>query len=205
MARFEFNDYGQASNAAFLGDFGNREHILPGGAKLDSSAAFSATGDVTVHNTAAASAGATSITVTALTAAIPSGTTLVFSDGTAVVTAANASVGATSITTEPLGEALADESDAVYDAEGADEEIVIAGTLVGRTTAERAAGDPFGPAADADDEIFIMVHDVDLTKTDDVDLVRHGTLIKQNFLPSYSAASATIKGKLATSYQLVLG
>ncbi len=136
MAKFEFNDFGNATSAAFLGDFGNREHILPGGAQLDSAAAFT------------------------------------------------------------------------FDA--ADATIVPAGTVVGRTVAERNSGAAFGVAADTDDDIFITVADVDINDANtggrvDVDLVRHGTLIKVNFLPSYTAASAAMKTKLEAKYQLILG
>jgi hypothetical protein len=136
MAKFDFNDFGNATSAAFLGDFGNREHILAGGAQLDSTATFP--------------------TEVAETNTIP------------------------------------------------------AGTLVGRTIAERAAGAAFGPAADADDEVFITVADVDLDDANeddrvDVDLVRHGTLIKIDLLPSYAGASAAVKTKLEAKYQLILG
>lgn len=204
MARFTNTDYGQASSAAFLGDFGNREHILPGGAKLDTAATFANEGDYTIHNTAVAAVGATSITVTALPVALPSGTTLSFTGGKFAVTSAAASAGATSISVEPLGEEIADESDATFDSV-ADQEVVVAGTLVGRTAAERASGADFGPAADADDEVYIVVADVDLSRSNDVDLVRHGTLIKTNFLPSYAGASSAVKAKLEDKYQLVLG
>lgn len=128
MAKYVYTDYGQASNAAFMGDFGNREHILPGGAKI-----------------------------------------------------------------------------VAADFTGFTDNIIPAGTLVGRTAAERAAGTDFSPAADADDEIYIVAADVDKDLTTDVDLVRHGSLIKTNFLPSYAAASVAIKAKLEAKYQLVLG
>lgn len=205
MAKFEFNDFGNASSAAFLGDFGSREHILPGGAQLDDSVTWSgATSRYTVTvNDADVNAGETAITVVALPAAIPAGTTLDFGDQVAVTTA-DAALGATSLTVEELGEDIANGATASYDAD-LDEEVVPAGTLVGRTVAERNSGASFGPAADADDEIFITVADVDLDQTTDVDLVRHGTLIKTNFLPAYAAASATIKGKLEAKYQLILG
>jgi len=204
MAKIEFTDFGRASSAAFLGDFGNREHILAGGAQLDSAAAFTAEGDFTVHNTAVAAVGATSITVTALPQSVPAGTILNFTGGKYAVVTTTAAAAATSVAVEPLGEEVADESDATVDIYS-DAEVIPAGTLVGRTVAERLAGDSFGPAADADDEIFITVSDVNLSQTTDVDLVRHGTLIKTNFLPAYTAASSTIKTKLEAKYQLILG
>lgn len=94
----------QLTSAAWAGDWLDREHLVPGGARLDASQ-FNATDAsvVTVGSTAAA--GATSITVTALPAAIPSGTILNFGTYAPVtVTLADASVSAgdTSITVAAL-------------------------------------------------------------------------------------------------------
>lgn len=210
MAKMNFTDYGQASSAAFMGDFGDREHVLAGGAQLDSTATFAGTeGNYTIKvNDAAADAGDVALGVDALPVSIPAGTTLDFGGEFATV-ATTAAAGATSLAVEPLGEAIADDSEAIFDSL-ADTNIVPAGTLVGRTNAERLAGDPFGPAADADDEIYIMLHDVDLKDANeddrvDINLVRHGSLIKYNFLPSWDAASATLKGKLYTAYQIIKG
>jgi hypothetical protein len=187
-----------------MGDYGNREHIVAGGAKLDSSAQFGGAGEYTIKvNDADVNAGETSITVDALPVALPDGTELNF-DGVVATLSADASAGATSITVDALAGDIANDAEASYDAT-ADSRVVVAGTLVGRTIAERNSGDDFGPAADADDEVFIVLNDVDLDKTDDVDLVRHGSLIKTNFLPSYSGASSTLKTKLEAAYQLVLG
>lgn len=206
--RFQFNDYGRASNDAFFGDAGDRQHILPGGAQLDAAANFGNSGDFTVHNTAVAAVGATSITVSALPESVPAGTTLEFTGGKFAVTTATAAAGATSLAVEPLGEQIADESDAVVDTV-AGEDVVVSGTLVGRTVAERNAGAAFGPAADADDEIYITIGDSDLARAvdgrADVDLIRHGSLIKVNFLPAYAAASSAIKTKLEAFYELQLG
>jgi hypothetical protein len=82
-----------------------------------------------------------------------------------------------------------------------------AGTLLGRTYAERAANTPFGLAADADDEVFLVAYDVlDAADINDVDLLRPGTLILENFLPaSFAALSATLKGKVRALYQTTLG
>lgn len=208
MAKFEFNDFGNSSSAAFLGDFGNREHILAGGAQLDSAASW-VVADADIYtitvNDAAAAVGDVALGVAALPVAIPAGTTLNFTGGKYAIVATSAAAAATSLVVEPLGEAIADASTATFNSGAEDEALIPAGTLVGRTIAERAAGDSFGPAGDSDDEVFITVADVDLDQTTDVDLVRHGTLIKVNFLPSYTGASSTVKSKLEAKYQLILG
>jgi len=210
MAKLTFTDFGQASSAAFMGDFGDREHILAGGAQLDSTAAFPGTeGNYTITvNDAAAAAGDTALGVVALPVSIPAGTTLDFGGEFATI-ATTAAAAATSLVVEPLGEAIADASTATYDSL-VDTNVVPAGTLVGRTNAQRLAGDPFGPAADADDEVYIMVHDVDLKNANeddrvDIELVRHGSLIKYNFLPSWAGSSSGLKTKLYAAYQIIKG
>lgn len=204
MAKIEFNDYGNASTAAFLGDFGSREHILAGGAQLDADAVYSGEDAYTIQiNDAAATQGDTTITVDALPVALPDNAELTFGSVTVRLNGAKAA-GQTSLTVDALGGDIADDATAIYDASPTSN-VVVSGTIVGRTIAERNAGDPFGPAADADDEVFITVADVDLDKTTDVDLVRHGSLIKTNFLPAYAAASSTVKTKLEAAYQLILG
>ena len=204
MAKIEFNDYGNASTAAFLGDFGSREHILAGGAQLDADAVYSGEDAYTIKiNDAAATQGDTTITVDALPVALPDNAELKFGSVTVTLNGAKAA-GQTSLTVDALGGDIADDATAIYDASPTSN-VVVSGTIVGRTIAERNAGDPFGPAADADDEVFITVADVDLDKTTDVDLVRHGSLIKTNFLPAYAAASSTVKTKLEAAYQLILG
>lgn len=200
MARFEFTDLSRSLNAAFLGDFGDREHILAGGVKL--AGAFTTEGEYVVQANGAAAAGATSLTVDALPVAIPSGTELRFGNVVAVV-GADAAAGATSLTVGALGGAVADNAQAIYDAEGSN--VLPAGSLVGRTFAEQAAGDPFGAAADADDEVFFTLRDVDLDETDEVELVRHGTLIKINFVPNWDGVSSALKAKVRASYQTILG
>lgn len=202
MAKVTFRDYGQVGQAWF-GDFGNREHLVAGGGQLDTTANFAAEGDVTVHNTAVANVGATSIAVTALTGAIPSGTALDFG-GVVAVLSAPAAAGATSLSVQPLGEQIPDESDAVYDSL-AGTEVVRAGTIVGRTWTESDAGAPFGPAADTDDEIYLTVADVDLAQGNEVSLVRHGSRIKINFLPTWAGASSALKTKLRAAYETTHG
>ncbi len=83
--------------------------------------------------------------------------------------------------------------------------VVPAGTLVGRTNTEKLAGADFGVAGDADDEIFIVAEDVDLDRETGCNLVRHGSLIKYDFLPTFAAATVAVKGKLHEAYTLIKG
>lgn len=204
MASMTFTDYGQASSSAFMGDIGDREHILPGGAKLATGGVFAGAGEYTIKvDDADVNAGETSFGVDALPVALPSGTALNFG-GVVATLSANAAAGATSLTVNALAGDIANDAEASYDAT-ADTRIVLAGTLLGRTNAERLAGDPFGPFADADDEIYILAEDVDMDETNDANLVRHGSLIKYNFLPSWTGSSATAKTKLYAAYEIVKG
>lgn len=204
MASMTFIDYGQASSSAFMGDIGDREHILPGGAQLDSAATYAGEGAYTIKlNDAAAAQGDTTITVDALPVALPDNAELRFGSVTVTLNGAKAA-GQTSLTVDALGGDIADDTEAVYDT-SAGTNIVVAGTLLGRTNVERLAGDGFGPFADADDEIYILAEDVDLDATTDCNLVRHGSMIKYDFLPSWTGSSATAKTKLYASYEIVKG
>lgn len=204
MASLKFTDFGQASGAAFMGDIGDREHILPGGAQLDAAALYSSEGTYTIKvNDAAAHAGDTALGVDALPVALPDNTELNFGGVIVKLNGANAA-GQTSLVVDALAGEIADDATATYDSTP-DSDIVLAGALVGRTNAERLAGDPFGPFGDSDDEIYIVADDVDLTETNDCNLVRHGSMIKYNFLNSWTGASSTAKTKLYDSYEIVKG
>lgn len=82
---------------------------------------------------------------------------------------------------------------------------VESGRLVGRTFAERTAGNGFGVAdVAADEEIFITAFDVlDCNKNPDVTLLRHGTLIYEDKLPIWATATAPQKAKIRALYQCV--
>ncbi len=83
--------------------------------------------------------------------------------------------------------------------------VVPAGTLVGRTNVEKLAGDDFGAVADADDEVFIVADDTDIDRETGCNLVRHGSLIKYDLLPTWTASTVAVKGKLHTAYTLIKG
>lgn len=81
------------------------------------------------------------------------------------------------------------------------------GTLVGRTFAEAAAGTGFGVAADADEQLYLILNDVPKpADNNDAEAVRHGSLIRINYLGTkYSALSAALKTKFAAIYEVTHG
>ena len=205
MARIISGSYTATLGPAWAGDYFNREHLVPGGAKLTASAFASATGTFVVVGAAGAAAGATTVPVDALTNAIPSGTTLDFGGAKFARLTAAAASGATSLTVAALPTALVDNDTALYEPEG-DLKTIVSGTLLGRTYAERAAGTAFGPAADADDEIYILAHDVtDADTNNDCELYRHGSIVKENFLPNWANLSSALQAAVRANYQTTRG
>jgi hypothetical protein len=190
---------------SWAGDYFSREHVLPGGGKLDK-AQFNRLDAVQV-TAAAAAAGAVSVTLTATQdGTIPAGTILDFgTDKLAVTTAARTYVAGVPLATpvRAIPTALAGAETATY--AGTAQHIVPSGTLVGRTYLERESNIDFGPAAAADDEIFIVVWDVDLTYTNDVDLLRPNSIVKENLLPGYASLAAGVVTKLRAIYTTTKG
>lgn len=189
---------------AWAGDFLDREHVVSGGAKVDASAFNGEDAVVVTVGAAGAAVDDTVVPVDALPGAIPSGTVLDFGGKKFARLTAAAAAGATALAVAALATALVDDDTATY--AGVKKKFIPSGTLVGRTIAERDAGAAFGPAADADDEIFLIVHDVtDADKNADIDLYRDKSIVKENYLPGISAMSATLKGKLRAKYICVQG
>jgi hypothetical protein len=121
------------------------------------------------------------------------------------VLTADAAAGATSLTVRALPTALVSGDTASYNPD-APLVTVASGTVVGRTIAERDANTGFGPAADTDDEIYIVVYDVtDVASNPDVDLYRHGGVVKENYLPGWSGFSANLKTAVRSRYTCVNG
>jgi hypothetical protein len=189
----------------WCGDFLDRARLLPGGGKIDSTQ-FAARPAVRVTLTAAAALGATSLTVTALTAALPPGTALNFG-GSGLIAYANegAAAAATTIAVSPLARAI--PLGASYLTPAVPHPFVPSGTVVGRTFAQRDAKSPFHVALDTDDEIFLVAFGRRVDVVNDVDLVRpaKNVVVKENFLPGFAALSATVKGKLRAAYTCTIG
>lgn len=90
----------QVSAPIWAGSFIDSDDLLPGGAKLDTTPAF------TVTATAAEAAGATTVAVAPLPYALASGTVLDFGGGKTATLTAAAAAGATSLTVSALPVAL---------------------------------------------------------------------------------------------------
>lgn len=206
MAQVTFSGWTAYAQAAWAGDFLDREHVVPGGAKLDPTQ-FYAEDSVLVTLTANAAADATTLAVSALSGAIPNGTILYFGESKelAMLTAA-AAAGATSLTVQALPAAIESGDTARYAGSGTKKKVVPSGTVLGRTIAERDAQTGYGPAINTDDEVFILVHDVtDADRSPDVDLYRHGSIVKENFLPNIATMASNLKTVLRSKYICVRG
>lgn len=188
---------------AWAGDYMGREHLIPGGAKLDA-AQFRATDAVQVTANANAAVDATSISCAALSGPIPAGTILDFGAKKFAQLTAAAAAGATSVTVEALATQVDDTDSAWYD--GIETKAVVSGTPIGRTFAERANGDAFGPAASGDDEVYLVAFDViDAAKNADVELYRPKSVVKENFLPGWASMSAAVIALVRAKYDTVTG
>lgn len=196
----------------FVGDLLTRDHLLPGGAKVDAPTFNSADAvAVTVATPGAGQndAGDTAVKVAALPKPIPAGAVLDFGGAKFARLTAEAAEGATVLAVGALPTALADGDTAYYDAPGAKKRIP-AGSVVGLTNAElegaSASGVKWGKADDSDDVVRIIAFDIpDADKSDDCDLLRAGTLIKVNFLPGWDDLSSAVKGKIRAAYEVTVG
>lgn len=97
---------------------------------------------------------------------------------------------------------------AAFAADSAGRKPVPSGTVVGRTLAERDANGKLGPAADTDEEFFIVAFDVtDAAVIDDVELARPfaGLTVRENFLPDIATLSAAVKTAVRARYVCVVG
>jgi hypothetical protein len=185
-------------------DYLRPEALLPYPAKLDA-AQFNDQAAVQVTASGAAAIGAVAIPVTALSGPVPGGAMLDFGGGKlAVVTGVGALAGAVSVPVRALAVALVGGESAYYNTTPG--KYIPSGTILGRTYAERDAGTPYGPAADADDEVYILAFDVqDATNINDCELARPNLAVKENFLPGWAAQSATVKGKVRAAYRCFIG
>lgn len=192
------------SSPRWMGDYGSRDYIQPGGAKVDA-AQFLAEDAVVVNVGAAGAAiGAVAVPVDALTGPIPTGTVLYFSGVKIAKLTAAAAAGAVSLAVEALPTALVDADVTTY--RGTGKIRIPSGTALGRTIAERNAGTGYGPAAAADDEIFLSVFDIsDAVSVDDVELYRPGGTVYENFLPAFSTLAAGVQTALRARYQCTIG
>lgn len=193
------------SSPAWAGDFMSRDHLIPGGAKVDAAQFAGADAVIVTVGAAGAAGGATSVPVAALSGPIPSGTILDFTgSGKFAKLTAAAATGATTLTVEALPQALVSGDVATY--LGVTQKTILSGTVVGRTIAERDASTPFGPAVDTDDEIYIVAFEVpDAADINDIELYRHNAVVKENFLPGWTGLAAGLKTAIRSRYRCVRG
>lgn len=184
-------------------DFTSRQTVLPGGVTVNA-ALFPRIDAVTVTVDGASAEGDTETTVLKTTGVIPKGVQLAFANGN-VVTTSQTPKGSTTVehTAAPAG-GIADAETVTYEGQGA--RSAQQGTLIGRTYAERAAADDFGPFADGDDEVYLLMHtyrDLDTEKW--VDVARPGALIAENFLPGWGDRPAAEKAAIRAAYTTTIG
>lgn len=204
MARIVDNS-NQLTAAAWAGDFFDRDHMIPGGAKLDPAQFNDQDASTVVVGAAGAAGAATSVPVAALTVAIPSGTVLNFGTNKFARLTAAAAVGATTLTVAAIPTALVSGDTATYAGVGASV-TVLSGTVVGRTIAERDAGTAYGPAGASDDEVYIVCFDrYDVTINADIELYRPNSIVKETFLPGFAALASGVKTKLRAAYVCTVG
>lgn len=195
--RIQFGDT-RMTPPEWMADFGSRDHLIPGGIRLDP-AQFIGPNGTRVTLTAGAALGATALAVAALAAAIPSGTVLDFGGAKFARLTAAAAAGATALQVAALPTALNTGDSAVYAGVGALS--VPSGTALGRTFAERDAGTPFGPTAAGDEEVFLLAFEVtDLSTNADGVAYRPGSVVKENFLPGWTGLTAAVKALIRDRY-----
>lgn len=201
-----YGTWDENQTLSWNGDYLGRDHLIPGGVKLDAAQFLPA--DAVVVDPGAAAQGATSIPVAALSGPIPNGTILDFgTDKFARLTAA-AAAGATTLTVSALPTALTGAETATYAGAGVLKAHIPAGTAIGRTLVERDADTPYGPAdaADAEGEIYLTAFDIeDVEENNDAVLYRPGSVVKENKLPNWANVASGVKTLIRARYRCVLG
>ncbi len=199
----------------FVGDFLSREHVLPGGVKLNAST-FTGADDIRIQTTAAVAVGATEVPVVALKDEIPSETVIAFgaaADGKFVRLSTTSPDGDTSMTTYPVSKALTSGDVGYYSPPGTKKRIV-AGTPVYMSTSDHenkaATGAYWSSAANGKsvattDVVRIIAYDVlDVDENNDGDLLRKGTLLHVNHM-YWDTLDSTVKAKIRIDYDVTVG
>lgn len=199
----------------WLGQQYSADILMPGGAQVTASL-FPATDAIRVTvAVGGAAANATSIPIAALTLqadgsplavgqiAIPAGSFIDFGGTKLAITTANVLRGATSIAVRALPTALVANDVGNY--LGVGKRTVPSGTLVGRTLAERDAGGRLEPWTNGDEDVYLTFWDADLSMSDEVALLRPETIVKENYIPGFAAASAQQKAAIRGLYRCIVG
>jgi hypothetical protein len=192
----------------------DEKSLIPGGA-LVTPALFPASDAVRVTVTAAG-AGSTIVPLAApllLQAdgsplavgqvAIPAGALIDFGGAKVAITTANVLRGATNLPTRATPTALNAGDVGFYS--GIGKRNVPSGTLVGRTLAERDAGARLEPWTAGDEDFYLVMWEASLELSDEVALVRPGTIVKENWLPGWATMSAPMKAAIRGRYKCIVG
>ncbi|MBE2224847.1 MAG: hypothetical protein IAF02_25120 [Anaerolineae bacterium] len=176
----------QISSPAWAGDFISRDHLVPGGANVNPEL-FNAANAVAAAVIGDHNANAVSVNVAPLSGSIPAGAILrVDRPGVFARLATPAAEGDVALNVEPLSALINDGSTAIY--EGTGKKVVQSGTAIGRTFDERDGGEAFGLADAGDEEIYLVAFEnPDVERNPVVELYRHGSVVKENFLPNFAS------------------
>lgn len=210
--RFISTNWTGAGRPRWAADFRSRDHLVPGGVRLDSASFARDAWLVTL--TAAAAAGATTLAVAALPRKVEAGTILYF--GTAGQIArvnADAAAGATTLAVDAIPTALAlgavarveYYTNAYGDVERG-KKFIPSGTAV----VKNAANDLYRRATtgDAAAAVFLTAFDVeDADDNPDAVLYRPGSVVKGNLLPGggINALVADVQTALRSRYVVMMG
>lgn len=198
----------------WLGEQYSPDRLIPGGGQVTASL-FPALDAVRVVSPAGAAASAVSIPVSAVLLnadgsplamgqiAIPTGSLVDFGGTKIAVTTAPVLRGATAIAVRALPTAIAANDIGNYF--GIGKRTVPSGTLIGRTLAERDAGLRFEPWTAGDEEVFLAFWDADLGMSEEVALLRPNTIVKENYIPGFTAMTAPAKAAIRAKYQCIVG
>ncbi len=193
----------QSTPPEWMGDYWSRDTVMPVPVKLDA-AQFNAADAVKVVVTANRAVDAVEVAVTALSGPIPSGEVIDLGGKKFVRLTAPAAKNAVSLAVSALATALVTNDTGTY--KGVGKKSVPSGTPIGRTIAERDAGNAWGPAADTDDEFYLTTRDLsDLTKDATTEIYRHNKVVKENYLPGWASWATAIKNKTRALYACIGG
>lgn len=209
MTQIKTDKYSAQMSPEWMGDFSGRDTLLAGGAMLDP-ATFLREDGTNVTLRAAAAQGAVQILVDPLTNTVPANTQLRFAPGQYAYTTAVAMAGADTIAVEALPAAIADNASARY--VGTGKVHIPSGTLVGRTYAQRAAGQPFhsvaygGDGVVTDDETYLLAREIlDAEADPECTLYRPGKLVYENFLPGWLTLPQGVRDHIRSRYETSIG
>lgn len=208
-AGIQATNYTKNTHPAWMGRGLGADTLVVGGFRLDATAfAIPGATNVTVAAGGVA-AGAVILPITvALTAKIPAGSIIRFAN-VYLRLDKDAAVGTTNISIFPAPGPVAAAAVGTYD--GVGRKVIPAGTVVGRTYAERDAGTIFGPADAADNEVYIVAFDChpyfgdQLLPEADFEAYKPGNEVKENFLPGFAALAAGVKTLVRDRYICTIG